>query len=168
MHPFVSEYDHLINHFRSTTFLQTRLVHLPMAFGYSFLLTLDESQRQQRRQLLTYYATVAQISFLAVLVTIRIYFALSWLEHKWLSGGQDARPGSPYVKHMRLASSTSWSARTRRYWQRWRWWFGEPISMGWGTTGEWLTGGVWMAWLLLLSCVHTAPGNVLWIEKMSS
>jgi hypothetical protein len=132
-----------------------------MAFGYSFTLTLDDSQRQHRRQLLDYYATVAQISFLAVLVAIRIYFALSWLENKLLSGGKDARPGSPYVKHKRLVVSTSWSVRARRYWQRCRWWLGEPILMGWGTMGEWLAGGFWMAWLLHLSYSHTAPGNAL-------
>lgn len=131
-----------------------------MALGYSFMSTLDESQREQRRQLLDYYATVAQISFLAVLVAIRIYFTLSWLENKWLSGREDARPSSPYVKHKRLALSASWSIRARGYWQRWRWWLGEPVSIGWGTTGEWLAGGVWMAWLLFLCCVNTAPGKM--------
>lgn len=138
-----------------------------MIFRFSFTLTLDESQQQQRRQLLAYYATVAQISFLAVLVAIRIYLALSWLENKWFSGGKDARPGSPHVKYNRLAVSTSWSVRARRYWQRWRWWLGEPILMGWGTIGEWLAGGAWLAWLLLLSYLQTAPGNPLWNERMS-
>ena len=139
-----------------------------MTFRYTFLLTLDESQRQQRRQLLAYYATVAQISFLAILIAIRIYFVLSWLENKWLSGGKDARPSSPYVKHNRLAVSTSWSVRVRRYWQRWQWWLGEPILVGWGTMGEWLVGGIWMAWLLLLSYLHTAPGNAFWNEIISA
>ena len=143
----------------------SNLPAIPMAFGYSFILTLDESQQQQRRQLLAYYATVAQISFLVVLVAIQIYFAFLWLESRLLSDGKHAIPGSPYIKHKRLAVSTSWSVRVRRYWQRWRWWLGEPVLVGWGTIGEWLAGGVWMTLLLLLSYLHTAPGNASLIEK---
>jgi len=137
----------------------------PMAFGYSFTLSLDNSQKQQRRQSLERYALIAQISLLAVLVAIRIYFVLSWFGNRWMSGGEDARPSSRHVKYDRLTLSTSWLEIVRRYWRRWRWWLGEPVMVGWGTTGEWLAGGVWMAWLLLLSYLQTVPGKAFQIER---
>lgn len=128
-----------------------------MALGFAFV-DLDDGQKHRRRQLLDHYALVAQISFLSVLVLIRVYFFLSWLGRKWSTGDEETRPSSPYIKHERLESSYPLIVRIRKSWGQWQWWCGEPLIRGWGTKGEWLIGGVWMLWLLFLCYLQTAPG----------
>ena len=129
-----------------------------MAFGYAFV-DLDTDQKNRRRELLDHYALVAQISFLAILVLIRVYYLLSWLGRQCSSADEEATPSSPYVKHERIVSSSTWATKIRKSWDQWSWWCGEPLINGWGTKGGWLLGGVWLLWLLLLSFLQTAPGK---------
>lgn len=130
-----------------------------MTLGFVFV-DLNEDQKLRRRELLDLYALIAQISFLVVLVLIRGYFLLSWLGRKWSASDEETRPSSPYIKHKRLESTSSLMVRARKSWERWQWWFGEPLVRGWGTKGEWLTGALWMSWLLSLCFVQTAPGRI--------
>lgn len=128
-----------------------------MAFGYAFV-DLNEAQKIRRRELLSLYPLIAQLSVLVVLAGVQLYFFASWATRKFYTGDEESRPSSPYVKHSRNEGRSRVIGRARKGWTLWTWWLGERaeiFSVDFGSNGEWVCGGIWMAWMLLLSFKDT-------------
>ena len=142
-----------------------------MGWPYRFLPNLTEEQKDQRRVLLDTYAFRAQISVLAPLLLVQIYFLLTWILRKRLRGYEDGTPSSPRGKELR-GSSGKWLRDVESTFARVKWWGGEEskvfgVGMG-GRKGEVLGAGVWMAWLLVLCFVQTGDGmeaSTFWSRK---
>ena len=130
-----------------------------MGWPYHFI-DLTGAQKQERRELLDRYATLAQVSVLAPLLVIQCYFFLSWLSRR----GQDAKPpASPWRKGERLGHRIG-IASMGLMWRRFGWWCGEPVEMGSGAfylglRGEVLAAAGWLAWLLSLCFLQTGKGE---------
>ncbi|ORY12548.1 ferric reductase like transmembrane component-domain-containing protein [Clohesyomyces aquaticus] len=119
-----------------------------MAFGYGFP-NLNDDQKHARRVLLDFYPQVAQWSALAVFALFQFAFLFSWLTCRGLAY---ERPRSPSFSKR---TERTWLKASQQSWDKLLWWMKKPVFPNWGTTGEWVGGGVWTTWLLYLSFAQT-------------
>jgi hypothetical protein len=126
-------------------------------FGYSFV-NLTKEQVDARRLALDHYALVAQLSFIAILAGIQIYYLSSWLTGRCGEGDEERTPSSPYLKAEIESEKISWKRKARKSSTKLRWWMGDELAKGWGRRGEWTCGAFWMAWLLVLCIKDTGEG----------
>lgn len=138
-----------------------------MGFIYSFV-TLDDDQLQCRRQLLDFYASVAQFSALIPLFALYLSYHVPSLSKKlsssWPSQQQKERQ-SPRVSRFSSPKSSPWAVR----WRRLNWYLGDDIVegwYGWGTKREWAVAGVWTLWLLVLAFSSTGDGTLNYYSKI--
>lgn len=128
---------------------------------YHFL-DLTADQKHQRRYLLDWYGSLAQISIFAPLLVLQCFFLIAWLNRKWGGQGQQETPSSPHVKRERLnGNQRTRNVRTTAH--RLLWWPGNSLDLAGhhlGTKGEVLAAVLWTAWLLLLCIVQTGDGKL--------
>ena len=137
-----------------------------MAFGYHFT-NPTEVEKLRRRELLTLYPLVAQLSVLGLIVSLKVYFLASWLTRKCVNGDEESRPNSPNLKYIQSVGKPNAVARARKWLRKWSWWLGESLHMAGrdvGTSGEWVGGGIWMLWLLTL-CIRRTGDDYLHLTK---
>ncbi|QDS73686.1 hypothetical protein FKW77_002988 [Venturia effusa] len=133
-------------------------------FGYVLLKQLDPEELQARRDALDLNATIAQASIGVVLAVIQIYLLITWASSK--AGKRESRwvPSSPYVKHEFQLEKKSLGGGLRSFGRRVKWYMDEPVLEGWGSTGAWFAGSIWMAWLLAL-CVRNTGDDYMHVAK---
>jgi hypothetical protein len=124
-------------------------------FGYQFL-SLTPEQVAERRINLDYYANLAQISQLLVLILILIVrFGLNALA-KPIS----IKPTSPQLKYIFNLEQQDWKIQTTRAIKGILWSLGNEIVPDYGTIGQWTAAIAWSLWLAFL-CIHgTSPGEL--------
>jgi len=125
-------------------------------------LDLNHEQKLERRRLLDLYGSLAQVSALIPLVLLQIYFVATWLRQRWLRKyGADAVPSSPQLKKQRSDAFNRPLAKLQSFWQVTLWWTSDTVDIFGSrmTKGEMLSGLVWTAWLIFLSCVQTQGGT---------
>ena len=125
-----------------------------MVFGYDFV-TLDDSQKSQRRSLLNHYAFVAQLSVLIIPASclLRLFFA-----NVARFGRNNGRPRSPSF-NKQPDGKEPWFSKARQYRDQSVWWMKKDVIHSCGTRGEWLGAGIWTTWLLYLCIINTGDGN---------
>jgi len=129
--------------------------HNNMGWPYHFV-DLNDAQKTDRRRLLNYYGTLAQLSALAPLLLLQCYFAAKWLNRRWQTDG--GVPGSPRAK---LERSMGFSNDAKATLRKLQWWSSSRCAvLGFhlGTSGEVIAAGGWTAWLLLLCFLQTDDG----------
>lgn len=132
-----------------------------MGFIYSFV-ALNETQLQRRRQLLDFYASLAQFSALIPLLAIYGSTSLLFLSRKIFHSGSSSRLNerqSPKVSKFVRPRASFGAIR----WRRLNWYLdGDFIDGrdGWGTKREWAIAGTWMLWLLILVFASTGDGTL--------
>jgi hypothetical protein len=127
-------------------------------FGYSFI-DLTDAQKHARRDSLDLHAATAQVSIGITLALIQIYFLGAWVSGRFGKSDEEGRPSSPYAKHEEEVSQGYLNARLKVGWRRCIWWMGEEVGTGLGRKGEWVLGGVWLSWLLVLCVSGTGEGE---------
>ena len=123
-----------------------------------YLKTLTDDEIAHRRELLGWYPLVAQASVLLVLAAIQLVFVGSQWAKKWTDGDQEHPPSSPFLKYQRSTTKSSRIGKARESARLWSWWLGERVELlgtDLGSTGQWVFGGLWMAWMLVLSFRET-------------
>ncbi|KAF2091658.1 ferric reductase-like protein like transmembrane component [Saccharata proteae CBS 121410] len=120
--------------------------------GFAFV-SLSPEEKLARRNLLDFYASVAQWSVGILLIWLQFFFLA-----RWAVGGfsRSEPPKSPHPK--RLSLSFGQKARLHRLKQSWTrlcWWADEPVRNGCYTRGECFAAFVWTTWLLFLSVRRT-------------
>jgi hypothetical protein len=131
-------------------------------FGYKFIDRTPELVAE-RRLILDWYATLAQLSQLLVLIAFPIARILESFFLRYLNGDLDtiSSPLSPRKKassHQRrdqggLAILITRSIRILR------WRLGTEVIQGYGTWGQWIGGALWATWLAILCISETVPGK---------
>jgi hypothetical protein len=127
-----------------------------MVLGYDFV-TLDDTEKSQRRLLLNHYAFVAQSSALIIpaLCLFRLLFSKATRNSL-----DNERPRSPSF-NKQLVGKETWSSKARQRRDRSVWWMKRDVAPDWGTRGQWVGAGIWMTWLLYLCVVNTGNGRAL-------
>jgi len=131
-----------------------------MGFIYSFV-ALDEAQLQHRRQLLDFYASIAQFFARILLLAIYVSNSLPFLSEKiskLLPGRRAKERQSPRKSRFEPPVASSWAVN----WRRLSWYLDDDIidgRDGWGTKREWVVAGVWTLWLLVLVFASTGNGT---------
>lgn len=124
---------------------------------------LTHEQKLMRRELLDYYAVVAQASVLIPLLVISSLRLYKILHARLQNGTASQIPSSPYVKAAKSHYKYSY-AGIKDVWQRFQWNCGDSLRL-WrfdvGTKGEILAAVVFTAWLLVLTFVQTGDGRIL-------
>ncbi|KAF2101843.1 hypothetical protein NA57DRAFT_64528 [Rhizodiscina lignyota] len=135
-----------------------------MAFGYAFL-DLTKEDKLDRRHLLDLYASIAQISAVAILVLLQLRFIASWALTRFAVAPDSEMPSSPYLKaEKQNRHSLSFLRRFSLFSRQVQWWMGEEVIRGWGTRGEWVGGALWTLWLLFL-CVNQTGQDYFALTK---
>lgn len=128
-------------------------------FGYQLLKQLSPDEQQARRDALDLNATIAQASIGVVLALIQFYYLIAWVSSKIGKSDGDWKPSSPYAKHEYQREKKSVGGGLRSFGRRIKWYMDEPVVEGWGSTGAWFAGSIWMAWLLALCVRNTGDGE---------
>ncbi|KAL9610686.1 MAG: hypothetical protein Q9167_004634 [Letrouitia subvulpina] len=130
-------------------------------FTYHFV-SLDQEQLLRRRELLDGYGQFAQLSALVPLFTIILLRFFIFLEEKYsFSDLRKSRKehASPVVTRF---AETAAAARKQGWsevvWGRVQWWLDDEVVSGWGTWREWVVGGSWAVWLMVLAMRDTGDG----------
>ncbi|KAL1875948.1 hypothetical protein VTK73DRAFT_9659 [Phialemonium thermophilum] len=127
-----------------------------MGWPYHFL-DLDRAEKHARRLLIDRYARYAQLSALLPVAVFLLYRVIVWAvssvrSHRGPS--YDAIPNSPSLKVQRRSSWTVWAVRLRQL----RWRLGDDVYIlgyPFGQLDQWLIGGLWTLWLLVLCVLET-------------
>ena len=133
-----------------------------MGFIYSFV-SLDDEQLERRRQLLDFYARIAQFSALLPLLTIHISYYLRSLSTEIVASllrRQQKEHQSPRVSRFKRPSASPWVIR----WRSLNWNLDDEVVEGWngwGTKREWIVTGLWALWLLVLLIMSTGDGMLV-------
>lgn len=131
-----------------------------MGWPYHFLdLTPDE--KSHRRELLSQYAFLSQVSMLIPILGYGIYRLCAWLfvrkgEFDVAYSALRELPGS--TESTRESKGVSLKVITRR-WRALQWWLNGEVAPNWGLRGRWIAAIVWILWLLVLSFVQTGHGK---------
>lgn len=128
-------------------------------FGYQLLKHLGPEEQQARRDALNLNATIAQASIGVVLVVIQVCYLILWVSSKPAKKETKWEPSSPYVKHEFQREKRSFGGGLKTFGRRVKWYMDEPVFEGWGSTGAWFAGSIWMAWLLALCVRNTGDGE---------
>jgi hypothetical protein len=124
-------------------------------------LDLNHEQKLERRRLLDLYGSLAQVSALIPLALLQLYFVAIWFRQWWLRKHDgDAIPSSPQLKKQRSDALNGPVFKFQSFWQMAIWWMSDTIDIFGSRVakGEILSGVVWTAWLIFLSCVQTQGG----------
>ena len=125
--------------------------------------TLDTAQSARRRELLDIYGQVAQFSALIPLLAFPTILALRLILKKveGFVGPAEKEHQSPQV----LRFPKTFKNPSSNWWGRVQWALDEEVLDGWGARREWLVGGLWTLWLLVLAVKDTGDGmssHYLW------
>lgn len=124
-------------------------------------LDLNHEEKLERRRLLDLYGSLAQISALIPLGILQLYFIATWLQKQWSrKHGAVAIPSSPQLKKQRSDALNGPLVKLQSFWQVALWWTSDTVDIfgSRANKGEVLSGFVWTAWLVFLSCVQTQGG----------
>jgi hypothetical protein len=129
-------------------------------FGYEFV---DRTPKHvaERRLVLDWYATLAQLSQFLVLLAIPSFSFLGGLFIRFVDGELGNRPFSTsskgrYRQLNQKNDAAGAGARTARIIQ---WRLGSEVVQGYGTWGQWIGGLMWAGWLTFLCFKETVPGE---------
>ncbi|KAI6903193.1 hypothetical protein D0869_13584 [Hortaea werneckii] len=128
--------------------------------GYYFQ-DLTTEQKAQRRDLLDWYGLVAQLSVLAPLLALQLYFFAIWTKKRWENANELETPSSPYAKARGEGTSRdtlSFMRRIQSGFSRFVWWSGDSVDvLGYhlGAKGDVLFAACWACWLLFLCFPQT-------------
>ncbi|KAI7308602.1 hypothetical protein KC315_g13286 [Hortaea werneckii] len=128
--------------------------------GYYFQ-DLTTEQKAQRRDLLDWYGLVAQLSVLAPLLALQLYFFAIWTKKRWENANELETPSSPYAKARGEGTSKDTLSSMRRIqsgFSRFVWWSGDSVDvLGYhlGAKGDVLLAACWACWLLFLCFPQT-------------
>ncbi|RMX74871.1 hypothetical protein D0869_12164 [Hortaea werneckii] len=131
--------------------------------GYHFQ-DLTTEQKAQRRELLDWYGLVAQLSVLAPLLALQLYFFAAWTKKRWENANELETPSSPYAKARREDDSSgrgdavSFTRRIQSGFSRFVWWSGDSVDvLGYhlGAKGDVMFAACWACWLLFLCFPQT-------------
>lgn len=141
-----------------------------MGWPYEFV-SLTPEEKHARRSVLDLYARIAHLSALAPGIIIALFLlarqAIRYIKSK--VGGENSTnssshgtyaeiPRSPLAKAHRLSARGSMEAR----WTSFKWWMSDDVHFlgtSWGQRGEWILGGAWTAYLLILCFLQTGKGS---------
>lgn len=130
-----------------------------MGWPYKFI-TLSDEEKHLRRLSLESHARIAHWSAFApalLYLVLRLVGRVRRMRARRRGGRYAGVPGSPAVKARRLSPL----GELERNWDSIAWWLGgdvEAFGARWGQRDEWLLGGAWMAWLLVLCVQGTGQG----------
>ncbi|KAI0008233.1 metalloreductase Fre8 [Xylariaceae sp. FL0662B] len=138
-----------------------------MGWPYEFL-TLNQAEKQARRQSLGRYAVYAQVSAIAPIFVFLLYRLGSWLvgtaiPRRGTYSAVPTVPDSPVLKQRRQSVAGSWASAVRKV----AWWLGDDIlflGQSWGQRDEMIVGIGWATWLILL-CVLGTGKDYLHLTK---
>ena len=118
--------------------------------------TLNAEQSARRRLLLDRYGQIAQLSALIPLLALPTLLALRLASKKISTfvGPVEKEHQSPQVSRF----PKTFKQPSNAWWGRLQWALDEEVVEGWGTSREWLIGGSWMLWLLVLIVKDTGDG----------
>ncbi|KAK5125346.1 hypothetical protein LTR85_000455 [Meristemomyces frigidus] len=136
-----------------------------MGWPYHFL-DLTSEQKHQRRYLLDWYGSLAQISVFVPLLAAQGYFLFIWANRRWVGQGNSDAPNSPHAKRQRVNGTGRVRSVTETA-RKVAWWAGNSLDVfGYhlGTNGDALAALLWAAWLLLL-CVLQTGDDYMHITK---
>lgn len=134
--------------------------------GYHFQ-DLTSEQKAQRRDLLDWYGLIAQLSILAPLLALQLYFFAVWTKKRWENANELETPSSPYAKARGDGGSggrnaLSFMRRIQSGFSRFVWWCGDSVDvLGYhlGAKGDVLIAACWACWLLFLCFPQTGEGK---------
>lgn len=127
-----------------------------MAWPYAFL-DLSDAQKPQRRQLLDWYGSAAQLSVVFPLLALQAYFLVVRIQTRRKDANGIEEPSSPRVKEAK-ATVGPW----RRRWTQAGWWMDGEVMLGGdvvGTRGQVVGAVAWIVWLGYLSFAQTGQGG---------
>lgn len=131
-----------------------------MGWSYHFA-DLTKEQKHERRQLLDWYGSLAQVSVFVPLLVIQCFFLAAWLSRRWRAQDDLETPSSPYAKEQRLGMKRG-VRDLRASLRKLAWWAGDSTEVSgycFGTKGEVLGAVLWTVWLLLLCFLQTGDGK---------
>lgn len=130
-------------------------------FTYHFV-SSNQDQLQRRRELLDGYGQFAQLSALVPLFTIILLRVFLFLEEKYRFsnlGKSRKEHASPVVSRFAdTVAAANKRERSEVLWGRVQWWLDDEVVSGWGTWREWVVGGSWAVWLMVLAMRDTGDG----------
>lgn len=129
-----------------------------MAWPYAFV-TLTKEEQAQRRELLDWYGSFAQLSVLLPLLVLQIIFLGSWLRRKGQNPNTLDTPSSPRVKEAKRRDE-GWVGKTRNV----RSLLGGSVVLGSDVVespAEALGAAAWMGWLVYLCFAQTGKGKIV-------
>ncbi|TDZ49940.1 putative metalloreductase AIM14 [Colletotrichum trifolii] len=125
-----------------------------MSWPYKFL-DLSREEVQLRREVLDRYGSYGQFSALAPIIIAILIRLFSYLSQRFQASARyNAVPNSPVLKKRRQSFVGNLGGNMRKI----KWWLGDDVYfMGqhWGQKDQWVFGGAWFAWLLVLSVLET-------------
>ncbi|TDZ34957.1 putative metalloreductase AIM14 [Colletotrichum spinosum] len=125
-----------------------------MSWPYKFL-DLSREEVQLRREVLDRYGSYGQFSALAPIIIAILIRLFSYLSQRFQASARyNAVPNSPVLKKRRQGFVGNLGENVRKI----KWWLGDDVYfMGqhWGQKDQWVFGGAWFAWLLVLSVLET-------------
>ncbi|EKD15004.1 uncharacterized protein L3040_003798 [Drepanopeziza brunnea f. sp. 'multigermtubi'] len=124
------------------------------------IISLTESQVQERRVLLDRYGVYAQLSALVPVIFYQLYRLAVWVSLVRRRSKDSVLPSSPDLKVRRGGTE----GVLVRKWRATKWWLGGEVAEGWGSRGHWVAGGAWATWLLLL-CVRETGEDYFHLTK---
>ncbi|KAI7152245.1 hypothetical protein KC349_g9059 [Hortaea werneckii] len=124
---------------------------------------LTSEQKAQRRELLDWYGLVAQLSVLAPLLALQLYFFAIWTKKRWENANELETPSSPYAKARGEGVSSrgdalSFKRRIQSGFSGFVWWSGDSVDvLGYhlGAKGDVMFAACWACWLLILCFPQT-------------
>jgi hypothetical protein len=130
-----------------------------MGWTYHFVdLTPDE--KSHRRELLSQYAYISQVSVLIPISGYALYRLCTWLF---------VRKGAVNVAYSALkepgnteSTRESHGASLKAIASRCRvlqWWLNGEVTPNWGLRGRWIAAIIWTLWLLILCFLQTGHGK---------
>ncbi|KAF3397985.1 Ferric/cupric reductase transmembrane component 2 [Penicillium rolfsii] len=127
-----------------------------MGWPYHFVdLTPDE--KSHRRDLLSQYAFISQVSVLFPILGYGIYRFCAWIfiRKRAFDVAYSALRQLPGGTESTLEPKGVSSNVIAQRWRTLRWWLNGEIAPNWGLRGRWIAAIVWISWLLVLCFVQT-------------
>lgn len=138
-------------------------------FTYHFV-SPNQEQLQRRRELLDGYGQFAQLSALVPLFAIFLLRVFLFLEEKYTFaelGKSRKEHASPVVSRFaETVAATHKRGWSEVVWARVQWWLDDEVVSGWGTWREWVVGGSWAVWLMVLAMRDTGDGTSIFISLL--
>jgi hypothetical protein len=131
-------------------------------FGYAFVDRTPDHVKE-RRILLDWYANLAQLSQLLVLIAFPVLRISIRILFRFISNDKGYHLVSSPRKRVEAGQTASqkpgWAAALTRTGRILKWYFDDEVFAGWGTYGQWFVGTAWAVWLMMLCVKNTTPGT---------